>query len=165
MQKSGELFPCMASQDENIVSIGDRLYIKFIDLAAGKIAYYNNDVLIKHVDLSDKVAKKIFIVEAVEAGATKYLLAQALQISCQTIHNYMESKKYFGIEGLIYSYNSSKSKSLYKQRNENADKIHIGNKARKLEQIRKQGAGKKLQAICTVLWRSVKKYRTGGSTV
>ena len=90
------------------ISYQSVIVFKFIDRAAGKIAYYNNGVLIKHIDLSDKVPQKLFVVEA-------------LQISRQTIHTHVKSKKCFDIEGLIHSYNSS-SKSLCKQRNENAIK-------------------------------------------
>jgi DNA-binding XRE family transcriptional regulator len=39
----------------------------------------------KRVDLSDKPAKKLFVVEDVELGTTKYKLAEALTISRQTI--------------------------------------------------------------------------------
>ncbi len=54
----------------------------------------------------------------------------------------METKKHFGIEGLIHNYSLSQSKSLRKQREINAGKRCTGNKARQLEQIRKEAREK-----------------------
>ena len=100
--------------------------------------FYHNDVLVKTVDLTDKVAKKLFVVEAVELGAVRTRLAAALKISRQTIHNYLETKKRFGLEGLIRNYTPSKGETLRQNREAHADKGFKGNKARQLEQIRKE---------------------------
>jgi hypothetical protein len=99
---------------------------------------YNNRTLIKTVDLSDRVAKRLFVVEAVEMGATKSRLAKALQISRQSIHNYTETKKHFGLEGLIHNYSASTSKSRRLQRQNHVSLRGTGNKARLLEKMRKE---------------------------
>ncbi len=137
MMEQGDLFNNSIPKDKNIISIGTQLYLKFNGETSKKVALYNKDALVKTVDLSDRIARKLLVVEAVELGAIKHLLAKALQISRQTIHNYVETKKYFGLEGLIASYVPSRSKNLHKQRKEHTSQRHIGNKARQLEQIRK----------------------------
>ncbi len=52
----------------------------------------------KAVNLLDKVAMRIFAVEAVDLGAVQSRLADALGITRQTIHNYREIRKYFGTQ-------------------------------------------------------------------
>ena len=70
-------------------------------------------------------------------GATKYLLADALNISRQTIHNYVESKKIFGTEGLLGGYNPKMGKNLEKQRRITQTGRMQGNKAVILAEERK----------------------------
>jgi hypothetical protein len=94
--------------------------------------------VIRTVDLSDKVAKCIFVVEVVELGAMKSRLASALDMSRQTIDNYIETKKHFGLEGLIHSYNTAHSKSMRKQRELHSSELSQGNKAKQLAQIRQK---------------------------
>jgi hypothetical protein len=137
MMKKGVLFDDVPQQDENLKWIGGRLYLRFSERNSLKVDLYHNDTLVKTIDLSDRVAKRLLVVEAVELGATKLRLANALQISRQTIHNYTEIKKHFGLEGLIHNYSPSTSKSLRKQRKRHADRRLNGNKARQVEQIRK----------------------------
>ena len=134
----GDLFKEAEPQVENIKSIGYRLYLKFNDPTSTKAALYHNETLVKTIELSDKVAKKLLVVEAVEMGAEKKALAAALGITRQTVHNYIEIKKYFGLEGLIHNYSPSRSKSLREQRRRNAGRRATGNKARQVEQIHKQ---------------------------
>jgi len=136
--EQGVLFDNMPAQDHNVVGIGARLYLKFNKAIPSKVSLYNNDILIKTVDLSDRVAKRLLVVEAVELGATKIRLAKALQISRQSIHNYTEIKKHFGLEGLIHNYSPSTSKSTRQQRQNHASRRGTGNKARRLEQMRKE---------------------------
>ena len=132
------LFDGVSNEDNAAKFIGRRLYLEFKDKSETRVALYHNDVLVKTADLADKVAKKFLVVEAVELGATKTHLADALSISRQTIHNYLESKKYFGVEGLIRSYTPSKGQTLRQNREAHADQGLKGNKARQLEQIRKE---------------------------
>ncbi|MCR4307540.1 MAG: helix-turn-helix domain-containing protein, partial [Candidatus Berkelbacteria bacterium] len=146
MEQEG-LFKDTVPQDKNIKSIGHRLYLKFHETDQKKVALFHNDIRIKAIDLSDKPAKRVFIIEAVEQGAAKSRLAQALQISRQTIDNYVDTKKHFGLEGLINNYAPTRSKSLRRHREENQGKRHTGNKARQLEEIRKQEREKHLKQV------------------
>ncbi len=137
--EQGTLFkdmPIKDTSDEGF--IGGRLFLKFHKSNPNNVCLYNHDTLIKIVDLSDRVAKRLLVVESVEMGAVKTRLAKALQISRQTIHNYVETKKHFGMEGLINNYSVSSSKRRDEQRRENAVSLGTGNKARQLEQIRKE---------------------------
>lgn len=131
-----ELFKEAPQEDKTVRHIGYRLYLKFKNIDQTKVALYHNETLVKTADLSDKVAKRLFVIEAIELGAKKSHLAEALNISRQTIHNYLETKKHFGHEGLIHSYNPSNS--IKQNRKEHANEILKGNKARQLEQIRKE---------------------------
>jgi len=136
--KQGILFGDISGPDPAIKSIGGRLCLKFSKDNPHRVSLYHHDTLIKTVDLSDRVAKRLVVVEAVEMGATKARLAEALGISRQSIHNYTETKKYFGIEGLIHNYSTSTSKSRRRQRKSHASRRGTGNKARQLEKIRKE---------------------------
>ena len=120
------------------VGIGNGMSIEFLNESKTDARLFRNGVLIKQVDLSDKVAKKLFVIDAVEHGATKSHLAKVFEISRQTIHNYEDIKEHFGIEGLIHGYSPSKSKSRRKQREEHREKICGGNKAQKVAEIRKK---------------------------
>ena len=132
------LFDTISNDDNAAKFIGRRLYLEFKDDSETHATLYHNDVLVKTADLADKVAKRFFVVEAVELGATKTRLADALNISRQTIHNYQEIKKHFGLEGLIRNYTPSKGETLRQNREAHADKGLKGNKARQLEQMRKE---------------------------
>jgi hypothetical protein len=96
--------------------------------------------VIKRCKLADKTDKKLLVIEALEHGAMKSRLASALQMSRQTIDNYQGTVKHFGLDGLIKGYNPSDSKSLRKQRERHAkdNKRIPGNRARQLEQIRRE---------------------------
>ena len=132
------LFNAVSNKDNAAKFIGQRLYLEFKNDSETHINLYHHDVLVKTADLTDKVAKKFFVVEAVELGAIKTRLADALNISRQTIHNYLESKKHFGLEGLIRNYTSSKGETLRQNREAHAPEGLKGNKARQLEQMRKE---------------------------
>ena len=113
------LFEISAPDDKNIFNLGNGLILK-IDKNDSKIfTLWRHGTFIKKADLSDKVEKRLFIVEAVELGAIQYRLAKALDISRQTIHNYREIKEHFGSEGLIQGYTLNKSKSRRIQRKQN----------------------------------------------
>ena len=99
-----------------------------------QLLHYDNPI--KRVDLSDKVAKKLLVIEAVELGVIQSQLADALGISRQTIHNYRETHKYFGMEGLIHGYNPADSKSLEVQRKLHGSERAQGNKAEQVAAIR-----------------------------
>lgn len=105
---------------------------------ANTVILYRQGVSIKKVDLSDAVARRLFIVEAVELGAGKSRLATALGISRQTIHNQIEINKHFGREGVIQGYNLEASKSKRQQRQLHQQKRSRGNKSVEVAKIRAQ---------------------------
>ena len=116
-------------KNNNVKKIGANLALIFDSRNKQIVTLKNRDVIVKKVDLSDKPAKKMFIIDAVELGATKYLLADALNISRQTIHNYIESKKKFGTEGLLGGYNPKMGNNLAEQRRMTQSGRMEGNKA------------------------------------
>jgi len=141
-------FPEAVGQEKcNKVNIGANLELKIFDEPSPYAKLYISNILVKTCDFSDKTAKRLFVIEAVELGATKATLAKALNISRQTIHNYMESKKEFGSEGLIHSYHVTDSKKLEAQRKLHKEKIAKGNKARLLEEIRRKAREEKEQNV------------------
>lgn len=102
------------------------------------VILYRQGVFIKKVDLSDAVARRLFIVETVELGAGKSRLATALGISRQTIHNQIEIKKHFGPEGVIQGYNPEASKSKRQQRQLHQQGRSCGNRSVEVAKIRAQ---------------------------
>jgi transposase len=104
----------------------------------GTAILYHHSIETERVDLSDTPAKRIFIVRLVERKVNQRRLAEKLNISRQTIHNYVERKEHFGLEGLINSYHVSPDTSLQEQRKENLEKRPHGNLSRKLEEIRRK---------------------------
>lgn len=132
-----KIFPYL-SKEKSKISLDAGLEIEITKGLKPKAMLYRAGVFIKVVDLSDRVAKRLFVVETVELGATQSKLAEALNISRQTIHNHRAIKKEFGTEGLINSYQSAHSKSRKKQRAINEKKIPRGNKARLLEEMRRK---------------------------
>jgi hypothetical protein len=124
---------------DNLVDLGSGLTLELeggMGKQAEKLILFRQGVSVRMVDPSDRVAKRLFVVEAIEMGAGKSDLATALNISRQTIHNWMEIKEHFGCEGLIQNYNVGTSKSLRKQRELNKEELSIGNKAQLVAEIR-----------------------------
>lgn len=115
-----------------------------------KVYLYRQGVFIKDVDLSDNVAKRLFIVDAVKLGAKKSYLAKALDISRQTIDNQLGVVEYYGKEGLIQGYKADGSKDRIKQRKLHKDELSCGNKSLKLMEIRAKEREKKLQQAETL---------------
>ena len=137
--------PIEQDKKNDKIDLGTGLEIQIINGFKPRARLYRLNVLIKTVDLSDKTARRLFVVEVVELGATKSKLAEALGISRQTIHNYLETQKKFGTEGLINSYQPSNSKSRATQRKINKEKLPKGNTARLLEEIRRKEREEKEQ--------------------
>ena len=123
----------------NTIDLGFGLTLNFVGGLGKKakiIILYRQGVSVKTLDPSDKVAKRLFVVEAIEMGAGKSKLAESLAISRQTIHNWLEIKKHFGREGLIQGYNVSNSKSRRKQRELHQEELTRGNKSEQVAEIR-----------------------------
>ncbi len=136
--KQQELFPELSKiKDDHIKSIGANLVLVFNKRNKQIATLKNRNVIIKQVDLSDKIARRLFVVELVELGATKSLVAEALNISRQTIHNYVECKNTFGTEGLLGGYNPAMGKNLAEHRKRTQSKRMQGSKAVILAEKRK----------------------------
>jgi hypothetical protein len=131
------LFSRETEKDEKRSSLGGGLYLEIIEGRHRKGILYRGNTRIKEVNLSDRVAKRLFVVEVVDMGATKSRVAEALRISRQSIHNYLEIRKHFGLEGLIHSYKPRESKSLRKQREMHTEERIGDNKAKQLAEMRK----------------------------
>ena len=131
---------------EHFHSLGNDLFLDLQNGPKGRAILYRHGSVIQIVNLSDKVAKKRFVVHVVnDLSAQQTKLANVLEISRQTIHNYLESHKYFGDEGLVYSYNPDESKNLAKQRALHADQLPRGNKAEQVAAIRAEQREQKSQ--------------------
>ena len=111
---------------EQTFSLGNGLVLTISNTTA---MLYRGSAYVRSVDLEDTIARKLFIIEIIEQGAKKLRVAEALNISRQTIHNYEEIKKYFGTEGLVRGYTLKESKSKRRQREIHADKREGGNQA------------------------------------
>lgn len=121
------------------VDLGSGLTLEFVGgqgKQAETLILFRQGVMVKKVDQSDRTARRLFVVEAIELGAGKTDLARALGISRQTIHNWLETKEYFGTEGLTQGYSVGQSKSRRKQREIHQEKLSCGNKAELVAAIR-----------------------------
>jgi hypothetical protein len=136
--KQQVLFESKNPQDKIRHDLGAGLALEISEDKKPKVKLYRNGTFIKGADFSDRVAKRIFIVETIELGAIKNRVAKVLNMSRQTIHNYLECKKHFGLEGLIHGYTPDESKSLRTQRETHAQIRPQGNKAKKVAEIRKK---------------------------
>ena len=72
--------------DKNKTHIGRGISLEIRGSKNGIAIQYDRDREIKRVDLSDKTAKRIFIVDLVELGVNQTKLADKLQISRQSIN-------------------------------------------------------------------------------
>ncbi len=95
---------------------------------------YRGGTVVKTACINEPIDRRRLVVELVlENGVVKSHLAAALGISRQSIDNWVDTYKKSGFEGLVHSYKGSKGQG----RNENAERLPTGNKARILEKERK----------------------------
>jgi len=118
--------------------IGKGISLEIRGSKNGIAIQYDYGMEIKRVDLSDKTAKRIFIVDLVERGVNQTKLADKLKISRQSIRNYVQRKRLFGLEGLMNSYNVASGASLEEQRKENQHKLPTGNINQQVAEIAKK---------------------------
>jgi len=98
---------------------------------------YRHGSLNKRVDLHDKAARRLLVVELMQQGVNQSRLAETLQLSRQTLHNYRESYREFGVHGLLHGYSPCQSKDEEHQRHIHVHKRRPGTKARELEALRR----------------------------
>ena len=141
MKKQYSLFSdAERERDKNRFAIGHGLVLEFGERYPQSVLLFVQDIMIRKVDLSDRIGKKVFILEAVELGAQKSRLAKALNISRQTIDNYQGIMKQFGLEGLVQGYSLADSKSKQRQRRIHSrnNKRIAGNRSKQLAEIRQK---------------------------
>lgn len=140
MEKQRFLFTDIEDKEKNKFVVGNSLILEVKEDYPKRALLYLQGIMIKKVNFSDKVRKKIFVVEALELGAMKSRLAAALNISRQTIDNYQGIMKHFGIEGFVqgYSLTDSKSKQIQRKIHSENNRRIAGNRAKQLAQIRRK---------------------------
>ena len=107
---------------------------------------YHHGLFIKRANLADKAELRIFAIELMQRNISQTRLAEVFKLSRQTLHNYRESYREFGINGLLHGYSPSQSKSEELQARVHVDKRRPGSKARELEALRR---ARKAQATGT----------------
>ena len=118
--------------------IGAGWVIRKTEAFPPKVILYRFGTVVKVIDISDKTAKRLLVVELVEEGVIQSRLAKGLGISRQSIHNYLETQKHFGREGLVHGYSSKKGSGLTAQRRRHSGKRDQGNKAKATAAIRRR---------------------------
>jgi hypothetical protein len=103
----------------------------------GQADIYHHGSLSKRVNLRDKAARRLLVVELIQHGVNQTRLAEALKLSRQSLHNYRESYREFGVHGLLHGYSPSRSKDQERQRHIHVHKRRPGSKARELEALRR----------------------------
>ena len=98
---------------------------------------YHHGSLSKGVDLRDKAARRLLVVELIQHGVNQTRLAEALKLSRQSLHNDRESYREFGVHGLLHGYRPKRSKDEEQQRHIHVHKRRPGSKARELEALRR----------------------------
>ena len=126
------LFPGQNDKNDKRISIGNGFAIEWV--TARMITVYRYGIPCKYVEIKADIDKRRLVVElVVEGGVTKSKIAEALNVSRQSIDNWIDSFKKAGFEGLVNSYKGSRRKG----RADNFEKLPIGNKARQLEDERR----------------------------
>ena len=90
----------------------------------------------KRVNLRDKAERRLLVVELLQHGVNQTRLAEALKLSRQTLHNYRESYREFGVQGLLHGYSPAQSKDESRHRHLHVNKRRPGAKARELAALR-----------------------------
>ncbi len=97
---------------------------------------YHRGNHIKRVNLADKAERRILVVELIQKDINQTRLAEVLKLSRQTLHNYRESYRVFGVNGLLHGYSPSHSTSKELQARLHVNKRRSGSKARELAALR-----------------------------
>ena len=68
---------------------------------------YHHNSFSKRVNLADKAERRLFVIELLQKNLSQTRLAEVLSVSRQTLHNYRESYRMFGVTGLLHGYSPS----------------------------------------------------------
>lgn len=134
MATQREIFPIEENKYPDSIQLGNGYsIIKNKNL----IQVFRYGVLYKTVDISDATAKRLLIVELVQdCGCKKNKVSEGFKISRQSIDNYLDYVKHYGIEGLIHSYRGHSSK--YRARKKNKEKLLKVDKAKEMQELRRR---------------------------
>lgn len=123
------------SKDTNLIIIGNNFSLKFI--TKFKVAVYRFGSFLKEVEIFEQYDKRLFVIDLIERhGVTKKKLADALDISRQSIDNWLEIYRSSGQAALV---NSSKNKKIIRpEGNKNVQSQEIRAKRQKEKQKEKQ---------------------------
>jgi len=126
-----QLFTKQSKNDKDI-AIGNGYSVEWV--AAKLVRVYRYGVPFKVVEIKAGIDIRRLVIELVlEGGIIKSRLAKALNVSRQSIDNWIDTFKKSGFEGLVNSYKGN----IRTGRVENCVKLPIGNKARQLEEDRR----------------------------
>jgi len=115
------------------ISVGNGYAIERVGKKS--VIVYRFGVPFKMVEIKRAIDRRRLVVELVtEGGVTKSKLAYALEVSRQSIDNWLDTHEKSGFEGLVNSYRGG----IGKGREEHADTLPKGNKARELEEERRK---------------------------
>ena len=132
MEQQQQLFD-MSDEEDKDIGIGDGYSIEW--RSAKIVTVYRYGVPYRHVEINAGIDKRRLAVELIMEGQViKSKLAKALRVSRQSIDNWEKTFFKSGFEGLVNSYKGSVGKG----RADKAANLPTGNKARQLEQERRQ---------------------------
>lgn len=127
------LFQGQDDLDDSRIPVGNGYSIEWV--SDKHLIVYRYGVPYKKTEIRAAIDRRRLVVELVlEGGVTKSRLAEALNISRQSIDTWNETFKKAGFEGLVNSYKGSRASG----REENSEKLPRGNKARQLEDERRR---------------------------
>lgn len=153
-----QLFDKIQNSGSRGINIGNGYAIEWI--GAKGLIIYRYGICYKQTEIKSSIDRRRIAVELVlEGGVIKSLLSEALKVSRQSIDNWIDTYKKSGFEGLVNSYRGSTEKS----RNENADSLPQGNKARQLEQDRRQKREEKQKSSLLIELMFKSKEDSGGT--
>lgn len=91
---------------------------------------YHQGSLSKRVNLANKAERRILVVELLQKNLNQTRLAEVLNLSRQTLHNYRESYRVFGVSGLLHGYSPNRCVSEKMQGRLRIGKRRVGASAR-----------------------------------
>ena len=134
--KQNELWEQGVKQDDRF-DLGKGYCLHLPRGPRGQGDLYHQGTLSKRVNLSDKAERRLLVVELLQRNISQTLLAAALNLSRQTLHNYRESYQAFGLTGLLHGYSPAHSQSQELQGRFHVSQRRPGSKARELEALRR----------------------------
>jgi hypothetical protein len=117
------------------IGLGFCLYLPRGPRSQGDL--YHNGSFRKRVNLADKAELRLLVVELIQNNIQQTRLSEVLNLSRQTLHNYRESYRVFGVNGLLNGYSPSQSKSEEIQRRLHVTQRRSGSKALELAALRR----------------------------